>query len=233
MKKILLTCAAAGLVLSACTTTQVRETTNKFEAPSEKTSTMMFTPDVEMSALLASGVAEPRADWSEAAKANLKTALQAQLNDRASKVYFMDDDVNLTEKQIQLLKLKDAVLKANTQYAMLKNKKDTFDLTLGPDAAALSMDTNSEFALLTSARGSFQTAGKIAVNAALMVLSAYTGGTASIQTGSQAATVSLVDLSTGDIVWTNTTSLGAGADLRKEEGAVRVAETLLKEFPLK
>jgi hypothetical protein len=191
----------------------------------------MFTPDVEMSALLASGILEPRADWSENAKNNLQAALQSELEQRDSKVAYMGDEATLTEKQVQLLKLKDAVLQANQSFVLLKNKKDTFDLTLGPDAKALSGDENADYALLTSARGSFQTAGKMAVNAALIVLGAATGGGAYIQTGQQVATVSLVDLSTGDIVWTNTASLAA-ADPRDAEGAKKVANTLLKEFPL-
>jgi hypothetical protein len=232
MKKLLATAAiAVALTTSACTTTNVQTTTNEFTASKAESTTLMFTPDVEMSALLASGILEPRADWSENAKNNLQAALQSELEQRDSKVAYMGDEATLTEKQVQLLKLKDAVLQANQSFVLLKNKKDTFDLTLGPDAKALSGDENADYALLTSARGSFQTAGKMAVNAALIVLGAATGGGAYIQTGQQVATVSLVDLSTGDIVWTNTASLAA-ADPRDAEGAKKVANTLLKEFPL-
>lgn len=232
MKKLLATAAVAvALTTSACTTTNVQTTTNEFTASKAESTTLMFTPDVEMSALLASGILEPRADWSENAKNNLQAALQSELEQRDSKVAYMGDEATLTEKQVQLLKLKDAVLQANQSFVLLKNKKDTFDLTLGPDAKALSGDENADYALLTSARGSFQTAGKMAVNAALIVLGAATGGGAYIQTGQQVATVSLVDLSTGDIVWTNTASLAA-ADPRDAEGAKKVANTLLKEFPL-
>lgn len=231
MRKLLLTAVAASLMTSACTTTNIKTTTNDFQAPESDTSTLMFNPDVQMFALLATGIAEPRAEWSETAEKNLRVALTEQLKSRDSKVAFMDEDAELTDQQVQLLKLKDAVLTANAGYALLKNKKDTFDLTIGPDASGLAGETGADFALLTSAQGSFQTAGKMAVNAAMMVLAAYGGG-GYIQVGSQVATVSLVDLATGDIVWTNTASLGAGADPRKPEGAARVAETLLKDFPL-
>jgi len=231
-KSFAIATATICFAVTACTTTNVKTTTNEFSASKVNSGTLMFEPDVEMSAILASGITEPRAEWSQNAQANLQTALEEELRSRSSNVTFMDDSVTLTDQQIQLMKLKDAVLQANSQYAVLKNKNDVFDLTLGPDANALAGDSGADYALLSSARGSFQTAGKMAVNAALLVLSAATGGGAYIQTGQQVATVSLVDLSTGDIVWTNTANLGGRADPRDIDGAKSVAKTLLKDFPL-
>lgn len=232
MKKLLISAAATSVMVSACASTDVRTTTNTFTAPDAETQTLMFNPDVQMFSILASGVLEPRAKWSESAQKNLNLALQQQLQARNSSVVFMEEDATLSDKQVQLLKLKDAVLAANVQYKQLKNKKDVFDLTLGPEANLLAGETGADFALLSYARGSFQSAGKVLVNAALIALTAYAGGAAFVQTGQQTATISLVDLSNGDIVWTNSAVLGAGADPRSEKGAQSVAKTLLKDFPL-
>ena len=227
MKKMLAAAMAIGLLTSACASTNIKTTTQDFAAPSVETSTILLKPDVQMFSILASGILEARADWSIAAQENMQTALESALNDRASNVYFMDPDAELTEDQIQVLKLKDAVLLASKNYYLLKNKKDVFDLTLGPDAAVLANGTDAEFALVVSAQGSFQSAGKIAVNIAMAMI----GGT--IQTGIQLATLSLVDLETGHVVWTNTATLGAGAsDPRTLPGAEKVVNTLLKDFPL-
>jgi len=231
-KALAITAATICLSVSACTTTNVKTTTNDFTASKANSSTLMFEPDVEMSALLASGLIEPRAEWSQNAQANLQKALEEELKSRSSKVSFMNKGASLTDKQVQLMKLKDAVLQANSQYALLKNKKDVFDLTLGPEASALAGTSDADYALLSSARGTFQTTGKMVVNAALLVLGAATGAGAYIQTGQQIATVSLVDLSTGDIVWTNTANIGGVSDPRDIEGAKSVAKTLLKDFPL-
>lgn len=226
MKKLLLAAFATALVTTACTTTNIKTTTNDFEVPSSDVGTILFAPDVEMSSIHASGLLEPRADWSQAAQKNLQNALEAKLKERDSKVYFMDADAELTDEQVQMLKLKDAVLIASQNHHLLKHKKDVYDLTLGPGASILADDTGARFALLTRAQGSFQSAGKVAVNIAMALI----GGP--IQTGAQFATLSLVDLETGDVVWTNNATIGGGSDPRKPEGAERVAETLLKDFPL-
>lgn len=222
---------AIGLMVTACTTTKIQQTTNEFTPPEGPTKTLMTTPDVEVGAILASGLIEPRAEWSIAARNNLQSAISAHLEKRDTNVTVMNADQILTPKQIQILKLTDTVVAASESRAQLKHKDDVFDLTVGPEAAALKSIAGSDYALLTSASAAFQTAGKMAVNAAMLVLSAYTGTTTAIQVGAQQAQVSLVDLTSGDIVWTNKAILG-GTDIRKPESAEKIAETLLKDFPL-
>jgi len=219
----------AFLMLSACASTNVKSTTNEF-VKKENAHTLMVVPDVELKILMASGMTETRAEWSKNAQANLASALQESLEGRSSSVEIMDPNTVLSGQQTQMLKLTDAVMQSALAHdfgpARLPNKKDIFDRTIGPGAKALAGTSDADYALMTTARGSYQSTGKAIMNIATAALVGY------MQNGQQTVFLSLVDLDSGDIVWSNYAIAAAGSDMRKPEGAQRLMKTLLKDFPL-
>jgi len=220
---------AAALVMSACATNNTKTTTNSFQAK-QAAKTLVVKPDVELKILMASGLQETRADWSLSGTENLAAALEAELKSRGADISVMNPSEGLSAKQTQIIKLNDAVATTSLTYDFmgrgLPTKKDKFDRTLGPGASALSIGTGSDYALMVRARGSFSSGGKIAMNIAMAAL----GGP--VQTGGTQLYATLVDLKTGDIVWSSLASTALGSDLRKPGGADTVVKSLMKDFPL-
>lgn len=218
-----------SVLVTACGTTRAKLTTNDFTVP-ESVSTLVYTPDVELKILMASGLQETRADWSEQGEANLVMALTEELENREGTVTVKGRNEGLTERQVQLVKLTDTVMQTSWQYDYvgtgLPTRKDVFDRTIGPGAALLGEGTDADYALLTIARGSYSSGGKIAMNIAMAAL----GGP--VQIGGQQVYAALIDLETGDIIWSNMATAAPGADMRKPEGARSLVKSLLKDFPI-
>lgn len=91
--------------------------------------------------------------------------------------------------------------------------------------APLRAATGADHALFVWIRDSYTSAGRVAVQ----VLAAALPGVA-IPGGVQTGFASVVDLSTGDIVWFNRIQRPQG-DLRTAEAAAETARTLLEGFP--
>ena len=220
---------ASAFLLSACGTTNTKTTTNSFVAP-QKHTTLLVRPDVELKILRAAGFSETRADWSKSGETYLAQALQEALEGRSGQVIPMDLNSALTPQQIQIVKLNDVVTSMALIYdygvQKLPTNKDKFNRTLGPGASVLSGGQNADFALMVKARGSYSSGGKVAMNIAMAAL----GGP--VQVGGQNLIATLVDLDSGDIVWTNLATAAVGADMRDPEGAEKLVESLLKDFPL-
>lgn len=219
----------ASLVLTACGTTNTKTTTNTF-TPAANAKTLLVKPDVELKILMASGMTETRADWSRSAEENLANALSSALQARGGQVDIMDLNTELSPRQVQLVKLNDAVVSTSLQYdyysSNLPTREDVFDRSIGPGAAELGGDSGADYALMVKAAGSYSSAGKVAMNIAMLALG---GG---VQIGGQQLYASLVDLETGDIVWSNLASAAVDADMREADGAARLVDSVLKDFPL-
>lgn len=229
IRNVYILIAAAALVLTGCATSQVKQTTQQFDVkPNSKV--IVLQPDVELSLLMAAGMTEVRADWSEAGQENMANSIMAALEARGANAEMVDPSQELTPEQQQLVLLNEAVLAsiAAYEYGVIKlpNKKDVFDWTLGPGASELAVNTDADYVMLVQARGSYSSAGKVMVNIAMAAL----GGP--IQTGGQASFASLVDVETGDIVWVNLATAASNDDMRKPEGADGVTETLFADMPL-
>jgi hypothetical protein len=63
---------------------------------------------------------------------------------------------------------------------------------------------------------------------AFSILAAAVG--VAVPPGGQGGFASLVDLTTGDVVWFNQVSVGTG-DLRESEGAAKTVDVLLEKLP--
>lgn len=206
------------LLIAGCTTTDVERSTNAFSIPEKIDTVMLVQPDVDLSLLTASGMNEPRADWSAQAQLNLESGLKDILADKTKKVIVVDLESDLNAEDMQLVKLHNAVASAIFQHkygAMrLPTKKDKFDYTLGAGTQRLKQAYGgADYAIFTIATGNYSSAGRILTQAALI----YFGS--GMQLGSQAIMASLVDLNSGDILWFNVASAGPAADMREAEGA--------------
>ncbi len=220
---------AAALLLSACGTTQTKVTTNEFVAKPDAI-TLIYTPNVELSVLMATGLTETRADWSTSGQENITNSLKTALANRSGGIIVRDRNETQTARQVQLVKLTDAVLQTSLQYDYygrgLPTQKDQYSRSIGPGAINLAGDSGAKYSLMVLARGSYQSGGKVAMNIAMAAL----GGP--VQFGGQNLYAALIDLETGDIVWSNLATAAPDADMRDPGGADKLVQSLLKDFPL-
>ena len=217
------------MLLPACVSSRVLETTNEFTAIERDAKILLIEPDVELSMLKASGLSETRADWSDEGKKMVLAEISRQLGGQGHDLVEYEIDP-ASDRELQLVKLHAAVGDMIYVHRILgeplPTKKNLFDWSLGPGVQALAPEEEADYALFLFARGQYASAGRQALAVGVFVL----GGLAS--TGGQAAYASLVDMTSGDIVWFNISSTGPGTDMRKPEGAKQLVDGVLKGIPL-
>src|SRR5262249_6985315 len=151
---------------------------------------------VELSELTASGLLEPRADWTAAAREYITEQVQELLAPHDVIVGIANTLDDPREAQLSLLH--DAVGKAILTHLYtpgyeLPQKGKALDWTIGPGAAVLQRNHNADYGLFIYVRDSYTTAGR-----ALVILGAAAFGV-SVDSGQQLGFASLVDLRTGNI----------------------------------
>lgn len=230
MKRIL-AMAAACLMLAACTTTNVKSVEGAAtRTPPAGARILLIQPDIELSLLTASGLLEPRADWTTAGRDNLQTAVEAALKGKSHTFTGLDPSTAMGGRGGQLLRLNSEVGKSillfNYGYVKLPTKTGSFDWTLGEGAQTLGQTYNADYALFIYGRGSYSSGARVAMMIGMAALGV------SLPTGGQQAFASLVDLKTGQVVWFNLAAAGPSADMRTPEGAALLTASLLKDVPL-
>ena len=219
----------------ACTTTQTRVTKSLPERPAAGTAILVLKPDIELSLLTASGLQEPNSQWSREALTNIEASLTTALQGRQQRFVSFDPDTIVSGRINQILRLHDAVansiLAFNYGLMTLPTRKSSdFNWTLGPGALELartaSVGSDAKYALITFGRGSYSSGGRWVMAIAGAALGA------SVPLGGQQIYASLVELSTGKIVWFNVATAGPQDDMRKPEGASGLVTTLMKDVPL-
>ena len=219
----------SAMLLSGCVTNSFY--TSKKLAPETKRIALV-SPDVELSIMNAGGINEPQAEWTKLAEKHLSDSIRKKL--ATFNVQLVDNQTTREmqvedSREVQLLKLHEAVGATimTHQYIpqlRLPNKKGEFEWTLGKNASYLKDKYGAEYALFIYVRDSYTSGGR----AAAIVVAALFG--VGIQGGTQVGFASLVDLSSGDIVWFNRLMRGSG-DLRTPEASVETVSLLLNNFP--
>lgn len=215
---------------SACATQTLKQTDQLVaKRPDAGQRIVVVAPDVELSELTAGGLTVPNAEWTEKAQGNIKAEIQRILADSNANVLYASDlnePGTESETEVQLVKLHEIVGASIilSRFQALPTKKDVFDWSLGPDSKALREEYGADYGLFLFVRDSYSSAGRVAV----MVFAAILG--VGVQGGTQAGYASLVDLSTGEIVWFNTLGRGTG-DLREPGPAAETVNLLLANFP--
>lgn len=222
--------AAMCVSLAACTTTATKVAFKDGPRPTAGSQVMALQPDVQLALLTASGMQEPRADWSQQAKANLTRELENQLKAKAHGFKIVDPESVMGGRTGQLLRLNEAVGQSIIVFSYsglkLPTKGKDFDWTLGEGVKALASDQGADYALFVNARGTYASGGRYATAIGMAMLGV------SVPLGQQQVLASLVDLKTGRVVWFNVVTAGPSADMREAEGASSLCASLLKNIPL-
>lgn len=215
--------------LAGCTAASSVKQVDRLSAVDEENpQILVMTPDVKYFLLTASGMAEPNAEWTTAARSNFKNALTDYASDRNVDIKLIDDDNPLGSVEIEYQKLYSAVgttiLTHHFGALPLPTKNKSFDWSLGPGVRAIADKYDVDYALFSYYRDYQASGGRVA----FAIIAAAAG--ASVSTGSEGGFASLVDLKTGDIVWFNQVVAGAG-ELRNAEGARKTVDQLFKDLP--
>jgi hypothetical protein len=216
--------------LAACTTTATKVAVKGAPKPAAGAQVMALQPDVQLALLTAAGMQEPRADWSQAAKANLTRELEGQLKAKAHGFKIVDPESVMGGRTGQLLRLNEAVGQSIIVFSYsgvtLPSKGKDFNWTLGDGVKALASEQGADYALFVNARGTYASGGRYATALGMAMLGV------SVPLGHQQVLASLVDLKTGRVVWFNVVTAGPSADMREAEGASSLCASLLKDIPL-
>jgi hypothetical protein len=232
--------AVAALALAGCV--QTRQVADVyFTPPQGDYRLLVMRPDVTVNSLTTGGMAEPRADWTEQARANIVQALRAQQADSGGNVQVMDRRDSLpgvsADTVADLERLHAAVGNSIALHKYLgaylpSKRRRGLDYTLGEDAVALGQKTGFDYALFLYAEDNVASTGRTALQV-LGVAGCAIGFCAPSGGSGQFAYASLVDLRTGDVVWFNVLQTGSQlpgvsfGDIRKREGATQMVDRLL------
>ena len=200
-----------------------------FEFLPKNAKIVVMPTDIELFSVSAGGVAEPKADWTDSANRYFKAALTTK------KKTLGVESVDLAEKDA------DELAEINTLHAaiarsiqthhfgpgmlQLPTKEGKLEWSLGEPVRAIKDRTGANYALFSWIRDSYASAERIAATIALAIV-----GIGVAPGGMQQGYASLVDLSTGRVVWFNHLMRGYG-DLREPEKAAETFDALLTNFP--
>ena len=167
MKRLL--ALAACLMLAACTTTNAKLAPSTGVSPPPGARIVIVQPDVELGLLTASGLTEPRQDWSTQGRDNL-LAQYRQVLDAKSHTYTVIDAATAQGGQVgQMLRLHQAVgesillFQMSGLYALPTHPAGTLDWTLGDGAKSLADTYHADYALFSRAAGNYASGGRVAM----------------------------------------------------------------------
>ncbi|HRL76145.1 MAG TPA: hypothetical protein PK440_10370 [Candidatus Accumulibacter phosphatis] len=182
--------------------------------------------DIELFSVSAGGVLEPQAEWTEKAHANLRQAFLTRSS--VLKVNFMPLPGEVDEVVESLNRLHGAVGQAiilhQSGLFALPTKEGKLDWSLGDEAALMRERSGADYALFAFVRDSYASSERVA----MMVVGALLGF--GLSGGMQVGYASLVDLSSGRVVWFNRLLRQSG-DLREFDKARESCDALLEKFP--
>jgi hypothetical protein len=241
LKRGLAVALAASVALGGCV--QTRQYADvQFTPPSGNYKLLVLRPDVTVGSLTTGGMVEPRADWTEQARASIVGALKAQQAARGGNITIIERRNALPGVSEQELadveRLNFAVDQSIVLHKYLGDYLPTkrgkgLDWTLGADAVRLGQKTGYDYALFLHAEDQVASSGRIALGV-LGLAGCFIGFCApNVGGASQLDYASLVDLKTGEVVWFNVVQAGSQVpgikfgDLRTPQGAAQMVERLL------
>jgi len=224
---------SASLLSTACVSTrQVADA--QFAPPTGDYSLLVMRPDVSVGSVTMGGIVEPRADWTDQARANLLAALRDQQAGQGGRTTILESRSGLqgvsAESVADLERLFAAVgssiiFHEYSGQRLPTKRKQGLDWTLGEEAIKLGRATRHDYALFVYAQDSFASTGRVALSV-IGLAGCFVGFCAPLSGGSQVAYASLVDLRNGDVAWFNIMQSQLG-DIRTRQGADKMVERLL------
>jgi hypothetical protein len=232
---------AATVALSACVQTK-QYAELQFTPPQGDYKLLVLRPDVTVGSLTTGGMVEPRADWTDEARANIIAALRAQQAARGGKVTIIEHRNELpgvtAHELADVERLNAAVDESIVVHKYLGDYLPTkrgnrLDWTVGEDAVRLGRKTGYDYALFLHGEDQVASGGRVALG--ILGLAGCIVGFCAPNVGGaqQLDYASLVDLKTGDVVWFNVVLAGSQVpgikfgDLRTPEGAAQMIDRLL------
>jgi hypothetical protein len=232
---------AATLALGACV--QTRQYADvQFTPPQGDYKLLVLRPDVTVGSLTTGGMVEPRAEWTDEARANIIAALKAQQESRGGNVTVIEHRNALPGVPEQELadveRLNFVVDESIVEHKYLGDYLPTkrgrgLDWTLGADAVKLGQQSGYDYGLFLHAEDQVASGARIALG--LVGLAGCIVGFCAPNIGGaeQLDYASLVDLKTGQVVWFNVVDAASQVpgikfgDLRTPAGAAQMVERLL------
>ncbi|HEX5259709.1 MAG TPA: hypothetical protein VFW35_13140 [Sphingomicrobium sp.] len=242
MRKWALTAAfAATVALGGCV--QTRQYADvQFTPPEGNYKLLVLRPDVTVGSLTTGGMVEPRAEWTDEARANIVAALRAQQAGRGGNVTIIEHRNELSGVPEQELAdverlnfvVDESIVDAQYLGNYLPTKRGRgLDWTLGADAVKLGQQSGYDYALFLHAEDQVASGGRVALGL-LGFAGCFIGFCApNIGGAEQLDYASLVDLKTGKVVWFNVVDASSQVpgikfgDLRTPQGAAQMVERLL------
>jgi hypothetical protein len=241
MRRLAAVMLGATLALGACV--QTRQYADlQFTPPEGNYKLLVLRPDVTVGSLTTGGMVEPRAEWTEQARANIVAALRAQQAARGGNVTIIEHRNELPgvpEQELADVERLNFVVdesivdaKYNGNYLPTKRGRG-LDWTLGADAVKLGQKSGYDYALFLHAEDQVASTGRIALG--VLGLAGCVVGFCAPNVGGaeQLDYASLVDLKTGQVVWFNVVDAASQVpgikfgDLRTPQGAAQMVERLL------
>ena len=232
---------AASVALGGCVQTK-QYADLQFTPPAGDYKLLVLRPDVTVGSLTTGGMVEPRADWTDQARASIIAALKAQQASRGGNVTIIEHRNQLpgvAEQEVAdverlNLAVDQSIVDAEYLGDTLPTKRrHGLDWTLGQDAVRLGQKTGYDYALFLHAEDQVASGGRVALGV-LGLAGCIVGFCAPNVGGAQQLDyASLVDLKTGEVVWFNVVLAGSQVpgikfgDLRTPQGAQQMVERLL------
>jgi hypothetical protein len=205
----------------------------------------LLPPEVEVYQIDAGGVREKMEEWSNQARTNIIVALQNELQTRIGMSLKVADEKSLEEEK-SLLEATRSLYNAvgltillhtyhpNAAY-IFEEKRKNFDYSLGSEVRDLVEQGEALF--LVNATDHVWTGGRQALQALGVILGVGAGVATGVVLvpylgGGTSLSAALVDNRTGDILWFNTLSHGAGTDLRDPGSTKAFVSELFNGFPI-
>jgi len=232
---------ALSVSVSACVQTQ-QYADVQFTPPQGNYKLLVLRPDVTVGSITTGGMVEPRADWTDQARASIIDAIRNQQGTRGGAVTFIERRNELPgvtpEELADVERLNAAVAESIVIHKYLGDYLPTkrgkgLDWTLGQQAVRLGQKTGYDYALFLHAEDQVASRGRIALGV-LGLAGCIVGFCApNIGGAQQTDYASLVDLKTGEVVWFNVVIAGSQVpgikfgDLRTPAGAAQMVDRLL------
>lgn len=197
---------------------------------------LVFRPSVSVGSQSTGGMFEPNAEWTEQAKQNIQSSLEAMQGRLGNTVIGAPEAYGEQARNLQEhMALFAAVSQAVIEYQFFvgnrlptkkrDNKADVFDWSLGEGVADLPGAQDADYALFVYNKDAYGSTGR----KVLQVLAAFGPGIA-VKSGEHIGYAGLIDLKTGDLLWLNADA-AMGGDVRDAEGSEKRVRQLLEDFP--
>ena len=229
---------AMTVLLAGCKSTHVRTTPDFNETVSLEGKTLvMVEPSIQLYQMQASGVLEPKADWTRKAREYFVVAVNEFLKTKNAKLapdYYAPADMPAEARVRQVLALNQSVMSTIFQHSYMHvplptrgtKRRKPLSWTVGPGVQEIAKVTGADYMLALQISDSYTSKGRAA-----MMLLGVALQVALLQGGTQGGVASLIDLKTGEVVWFNVMTDQMG-DMRDQDGATETAQRLLKGLPL-